>query len=206
MRRHRLVLVCVAVGLLAACAGIWLWVDDAGGLPREAWLADRLYSWWVASVPLEQLAQFMGDLGSASVAVGTVAVAAIVLWRNVGGWAAIGLGLAAAAVLASSGLKAVLEPTSAELQRMGPTALANFPSGHVVYATAVFGYLAVMGWRSGRREVTVIMVALVLMMGPAMVMRVAHVPSDVLAGYALGGAWLCLTLVAVDAVRRRLAA
>ncbi|MGH2880448.1 MAG: phosphatase PAP2 family protein [Solirubrobacteraceae bacterium] len=77
----------------------------------------------------------------------------------------------------------------------GPFASSNFPSGHVVYATTLFGTLAWFALARGRRGLFVAMLALVIGMGPFRIIDGAHWPSDVLAGYALGLAWAIVVLV-----------
>jgi undecaprenyl-diphosphatase len=78
--------------------------------------------------------------------------------------------------------------------KAGPLASANFPSGHVVYVTALCGTLAWFALARGRRDIFVVMLALVVAMGPFRIVEGAHWPSDVLAGYALGLSWTILVL------------
>ena len=79
----------------------------------------------------------------------------------------------------------------------------SFPSGHVAYATAVFGSFACLGWWHRRREVSGVALLLILLTGPASVARGGHVPSDVLGGYLVGAGWL-LVCIAVTGVEPRL--
>ncbi len=197
----RALLVLIGLVLAAACLVIGVWVQS-GALPGERWLAQQLYVAWEAHAPLQAISGFMGALARGVVALITVLIGVAILWRNVGRCSAAGIVFASAAVLVAEAAKSIVGPTPAEIARLGQDALANFPSGHVVYATAVFGYLAVVGWRTGRREVTAIMILLIVLMGPSMLMLSVHQPSDVLAGYCLGGAWLCLTLLVIQAFDR----
>ena len=82
--------------------------------------------------------------------------------------------------------------------------LHAFPSGHVALAVAVYGLLACLWLRASRSFVErvlacVLLAGLLLATGWARVRLGAHWPSDVLAGYAIGAAWL---LTVVTALRR----
>jgi len=78
--------------------------------------------------------------------------------------------------------------------RVGPPfASGSFPSGHSAEAAAVYGVLAILAVSimSRHRWLPVLgAVLIVLMVGVVRVYLGTHWPSDVLAGYALGGAWL----------------
>jgi undecaprenyl-diphosphatase len=97
---------------------------------------------------------------------------------------------------------AIVFPAELIQRLLGPTYLArflvphdaNFPSVHVVYAIASWGFLAVLAARHGRREIVVVLGLMTLAMGVLRVTVAAHFPSDVVAGYLLGGAWLLLVL------------
>jgi undecaprenyl-diphosphatase len=87
----------------------------------------------------------------------------------------------------------------------------SFPSGHVVNLTAIFGFLAFLIWThlpaSWWRTVLLALLALpIVTVGFARVHAGAHWPSDVLAGYLLGGVWLALSIYLYRWARLRLAA
>jgi membrane-associated phospholipid phosphatase len=170
------------------------WV--AGSMPTAAeWLA-RALSWvggWVGV---------------------TVVVAVAVLWLSRRGRLATGVLLAAVAL----GGQLVNSITKEGYDRPRPTAgspvelpsSTSFPSGHAMSGIAVFGLLGLLaaGELSSRpARITAIAVGFGLgtLIGASRVVLNVHFLTDVLAGVALGLAWLsvCLLVASVVASRRR---
>jgi membrane-associated phospholipid phosphatase len=170
------------------------WV--AGSMPTAAeWLA-RALSWvggWVGV---------------------TVVVAVAVLWLSRRGRLATGVLLAAVAL----GGQLVNSITKEGYDRPRPTAgspvelpsSTSFPSGHAMSGIAVFGLLGLLaaGELSSRpARITAIAVGFGLgaLIGASRVVLNVHFLTDVLAGAALGLAWLslCLLVASVVASRRR---
>jgi undecaprenyl-diphosphatase len=85
-----------------------------------------------------------------------------------------------------------------------------FPSGHAMMSLLVYGYLAVILWRMlpTRNMQVGLAIGTVVLVGMIGLSRVAlgrHYPSDVFAGYSMGGAWLSLCLAGrmlIDDIRR----
>jgi undecaprenyl-diphosphatase len=125
----------------------------------------------------------------------SVVIAFVAVERLIGPRHAVLVLAAVGAVALNAVVKALVGPTSLQLRAGGPFAPSNFPSGHVVYATALFGTLAWFALARGQRPLFVAMLALVIGMGPFRIVDGAHWPSDVLAGYALGLAWTIVVLV-----------
>lgn len=73
----------------------------------------------------------------------------------------------------------------------------SFPSMHTSNAVCTYGTLALC---ARRRTVTVISVGLILLIGLSRIMLGVHYPTDVLAGYAIGGIMLLLT----DSLRKKI--
>ena len=91
--------------------------------------------------------------------------------------------------------------------RLLEKARTSFPSGHVFGATVFFGFAAFLVIRHGLRRrflvpALVLFVGLILAVGPARIHEQAHWPSDVAAGYLLGGLWLLLIIGAYPHIQR----
>jgi undecaprenyl-diphosphatase len=84
----------------------------------------------------------------------------------------------------------------------------SFPSGHSVGSAVGYGFLAYVGVRSLRSlwaRVTLVaaLAVLVALIGFSRIFLGAHYLSDVLGGYAVGGAWLAASISGLEVVRRR---
>jgi len=158
-----------------------------------------------ARLPLIQWVTWLGNHDTLVAGVVLVALLSLVArrpWRAVRVVAASGGG-----GLVSRGLKEVFarERPGVDLVE---AAGWSFPSGHAVGAMIFYGLLASLVWcsteRRGVRAVAVIAGALVVgAVGASRVALGVHYPSDVVAGWAAGAAWLALSQLAVDAVQRR---
>jgi undecaprenyl-diphosphatase len=83
----------------------------------------------------------------------------------------------------------------------------SFPSGHAMASLIGYGLFAYLLWlavpRGWTRVAIIASIALmVLAIGFSRLYLGAHYFSDVLAGYAAGGAWLSLSIAAIEVVRR----
>lgn len=196
IQRHRLQLAVVALGLVASVFGCWAYLKSVGPLPGEL----RTYTWFrgrTLSQPTSEGLEFFGDVGSQWIAVATVALGAWAAARRMGWRSGVLVVAAAGVVVLTSVLKASFGPTPLSYERLGtpPGGFGNFPSGHAAYAASVFGVLGWLGYQRRQPEIVAVMAFLVVAMGPARVAAGAHFVSDVLAGYAVGFAWLLGVLV-----------
>ena len=127
-------------------------------------------------------------------ALSTLGVLLLILERRLGVRAAIFLGACSAVVVVDAGLNMLLGPTP-DIGGVDSLLEANFPSGHVAYATGLFGGAAVLALMWDQRDIAAVAAAVPAFGGPAQVVYAAHLISDVLAGYALGLAWVSLMLL-----------
>ncbi len=130
-------------------------------------------------------------------------VIVVLLFISGARWAAVSAALAA---LGSGGLYLLLEhlvgqprPTGDLVRIMGPIQMTGFPSGHLATFTAVFGFLAYLGYRRLQRTAfrwlpAVGVVILIVVMGFARIYSGHHWASDVVAGCLLGGLWLVVVI------------
>ncbi|HEU0249374.1 MAG TPA: phosphatase PAP2 family protein [Solirubrobacteraceae bacterium] len=191
---HRRLGMAVAAVLALTVALCLVVIEVNGSLP-----GDGHFIHWIEHAepptPLRLLAAAFAALASPVVACISVLVACVAVERLIGLRHALLLLAAAGAVALNAIIKTIVGPTPLQVLEGGRYASSNFPSGHVVYATAVFGTLAWFALTRARRGLFVAMLALVIGMGPFRIIDGAHWPSDVLAGYALGFAWTIIVLV-----------
>jgi undecaprenyl-diphosphatase len=139
-------------------------------------------------------------LGSSFVLVPLLMIVTAVLLRRWRVRAAIYLWAAylGAVVLYTLAKQIVDRPRPPAAELIGRASGPAFPSGHSTQAIAAWGMLAVvaLSGRSRRTRVALLSAAavVVLLVGASRVYLGAHWLTDVLAGYALGGAWLALIL------------
>lgn len=99
-------------------------------------------------------------------------------------------------------------PTSKFVHLAAHLADSSFPSGHVIFATVLFGTTFAIVWivwpHSVLRDlILVVLAALVLLMGPSRIYLGEHWPTDVLGAYCLAGIWVAGTVEVLLALRPR---
>jgi undecaprenyl-diphosphatase len=204
-----------AIAVAMGCAGLlallllaraWqsdtpLWLDiRAAELARAAWSTTGHAFWLPITHLADPIALWM-----------LAAVAGAWLWSR--GRIALllaWLGALAGNALCNPALKRVFERVRPEADLSGLAAPGySFPSGHSSGAMVAYGMLAYLAWRllPPRWHLPVLWAvgALVLCIGASRVYLQAHFASDVLAGFASGGAWLavCIALSGCWQARRR---
>ena len=86
----------------------------------------------------------------------------------------------------------------------------SFPSGHVIFATVLFGTtfcVVWIAWGSSpvRNGVLAVLLVPMILMGPSRIYLGEHWPSDVLGAYCFGGLWVAGAMELILVVKPRLA-
>lgn len=188
----------VGLGLLAAAA---LWAGFTGAGPAQLdgpALAESIED---RSAGLTNVAVVITTIGSTvAMAVLAVVVGAWCWWRGRHADAVLVIGAMAGASLLFRGLKFVLDRARPPLaDHAVPVSSESLPSGHATMSIVVIGTLVVLAW-SGRSAVerAVMVGAAALWIGAVGATRVylgVHWLSDVLAGWAVGAAWLAVCVL-----------
>jgi undecaprenyl-diphosphatase len=202
-------------GALAAWAFAGLTQDVVGH--DEMALFDPRAEQWVVAVRTAWLTGAMRSvtwLGSTAVIVPTLAlVAALLVIRRRDRRSAILLGAAVAGAVGLYNIVkvAVERPRPPSALWIGDYSGAAFPSGHATQAVAFYGMLAIV--LSAKRSLGVRVIVwmgaavITLLVGASRFYLGAHWLTDVLAGYALGAAWIAFLtaagLLAMGQGRRR---
>jgi membrane-associated phospholipid phosphatase len=204
----------LVAGLVVAGLAIWAFI----GLFEDVWDRDPLVRWdaaaaaWVHAHTTPGGIRFFGaltQLGSSTFTLMMAAAIAPALRRQralLVGWLVAFFGGVALEGL----LKAVMQRTrppyaTAYLHN----ASYGFPSGHAMASTigyAMLGYLVsrladLRGWR--RTSVYVGAALLIAAIGLSRVYLGVHYPSDVVAGFAAGAAWVAICLTGIRLAERR---
>jgi undecaprenyl-diphosphatase len=190
----------------------WTWVGLACAIAflvlatlvvRRGGLAfDEPFSEWLRGLPIPawfwEACTFLG--GAILIAIGLALGLAALLTRR------YRLALIIAVVLVGSAL--LTDAVKDLVMRQRPpdpitgTSGYSFPSGHTLNSTATYGLLAVIAWRSrlslGLRKVAVVIgVVVPILVGLSRIALGAHWPTDVLAGWLAGTAFVALGAVLI---------
>ncbi|MEF3301709.1 phosphatase PAP2 family protein [Paenibacillus sp. GYB003] len=103
------------------------------------------------------------------------------------------------------GLKSVFERPRPSADALIHASGSSFPSGNALMSASFYGLVAYLLYRQLKRSapglawtIALLGIALVLLIGVSRVYLGVHYPTDILAGYAVGGAWtiVCAALAA----------
>lgn len=170
-----------------------MWLQEVGPLPGDRW-ALRFPLWPARPLPWRNLIELFNVLGSPIIAFVVVAIAAYLLIRGGlrrSGWYVV---VASLAVVPNAIVKAISGPTPL-WSATHADQTANFPSGHAAFIVGLAGSLAIVAWQHRRRDLVLLACVAIAWMGPSRVFLGAHLPSDVVAGYLMGLAWLTVATV-----------
>ncbi len=203
----------MAAGLALCCAlvlGLDLWVSRLQSAGRLAWEADWL-RWFEGAGPSFAHAVWMDSLGNS-----VVLIPLIILTAMLAGWEH--RPLRAMTVLACYfGVDLIVGLGWMAWDRARPDliaggiaapALHSFPSGHMAQVMAAFGIWAWLWMRATPSRSERVLAALTVPMAAAIVAAArlrlgAHWPTDILAGTAVGAAWLAVCILALRRAEAR---
>ena len=158
-------------------------------LPGEAGLQDDIESSMDRHEWLNDTVDFFVDMSVAPVALVTVLVAYHFVRRELAARTALLVPAAAAAGIAARVVKEVLG--------------GHLPSGHAAYVVATFGLLTALALDRGRRDVAAVTAGFMVVVPPCLFAQGTHTAIAILAGIALGLAWLVAVLFASTLLRAR---
>ncbi|WP_328394915.1 phosphatase PAP2 family protein [Nocardia sp. NBC_00416] len=200
-------MVVLAVMLFAVATATTVFVVAGGATAR----VDRPVHDWVLTwrdEPLTTAATVITHLGgSAAMWLLAILVCAILLKRGARADLLLVAGVGAASAILVPVSKQLIgrarPPAADRLVEVGESA---FPSGHSLGSAAVVGVVAVLFWMRSRHRilrwaVAVLAAVFVTLVGLSRIYLGVHWPTDVLAGWTLGGLLIVLGLLA----RRRIA-
>ena len=197
-------------------AGVWLALlgitatlaTYAATVGHASWEVEAT-RWLQAGSPgaLHAVAEFMTFIGRSPVSTVIPAIAIVAIWLSGRRRLSAFLALAALARVVSVVAKMLVDrprPSDSLVQVAHQLGDPSFPSGHVLGATLLYGFLiyameSCVPGRTLRRLVQAGLVLVIGLMGYARVQLGEHWPTDVLGGYALG----LLILTAVIWLHRR---
>ena len=152
----------------------------------------------IASDRLTAFARLFSFIGSNPVWITAAVVATAALWLTAQRKQALALAISmlGAGVLENA-LKLAFHRLRPESFFGAAPETYSFPSGHAMFATCFYGavaFILIAGFRSLAARAAIWMSAaiIVLSIGLSRVYLGVHYPSDVLAGYLVGSAWLTL--------------
>lgn len=140
-----------------------------------------------------------------------VAVAALLGWRGHRGFAAGWLAAICGNAVLNTTLKHIFE-RARPVHDFGFEQVAgfSFPSGHSSGSLVLYGMLGYLGLRmlAPRWRVPSVMAAtaVVVTVGCSRIFLRAHYPTDVLAGFCSGAAWLAICIASIEYARHRVRA
>lgn len=79
----------------------------------------------------------------------------------------------------------------------------SFPSGHTLTAVGLYGFVAILLWRSGRRGWAIVSALWAVLVGISRIYLGVHYPSDVLASFAVGTIWLLVVAYQYDQTQKK---
>ncbi len=184
-------------------------------LEQELRVFDSAVIGWVQSgisPNLTSFMLFMTFLGSTWTLLTVAVVSAGLMWWQKKRWEALFLLFAlGGGVLFNLLLKWSYHRERPSILRLVEEKGYSFPSGHSMASFILYGMLCIFLYmfvisRAAKVTIVTLAVALILLVGTSRIYLGVHYPSDVVAGYAAGGAWVAICLLGLKIVveKRRL--
>ena len=202
----------VLSGATIAFAGTYAFAKFAGHVTSGSTQAfDEAVLTWIGqhrSPALEPIMLEITFLGTGTVVIAIVAVAAMFLWLTRHKYSAALLLISTlGGVILNNLLKVGFDRPRPRVFEWGSQALSSsFPSGHAMSAAVVYGTVAYLAARLQKRPwhraITLIVAGLlILMIGATRLYLGVHYPSDVLAGIIIGLAWAGFCMATLEALQ-----
>jgi membrane-associated phospholipid phosphatase len=177
-------------------------------LPTISYIAAHRLKWGTTCM------RYVTGLGSEPFLVVLTGACGIALRFRTGSWRwllLLAVTLFGAMLLNTAAKHAVARPRPAAAWMAVSASGFAFPSGHATESTAVYGLLATLFAKTGTRRRAklgwlTIGLLIPFLVGVSRVYLGVHWPTDVLAGWALGSAWLAIVLTGLLVGERRAAA
>lgn len=174
-----------------------------GTVNREMYKADSLVSAFIrgfATPEMTSLMKFFTFLGSPIVVIIITLLAVTYLKKKRFSLESylVATSLAGTRIL-NELFKQIFRRNRPDVNRLVEAAGFSFPSGHAMVSTALYGLLAYLLWKNSvghplRLLTAYALILTVLLTGISRIYLGVHYPSDVMAGFAAGGACLALSV------------
>jgi undecaprenyl-diphosphatase len=203
----------LVVGLVLVTAAAAVFAQIAHAVVRgQTQQFDTAILRWMGSIGapwLDAAALEVTALGARMVVYMVVLVASVFMWQSRHHYSAALLWVAViGSGLINSVLKIAFNRPRPDVfpWRTQHVGVASFPSGHAMTSIVVYGTLAFLVARLAptrwlRRLVWIVAILVIVLVGLSRLYLGVHYPSDVLAGFVVGGAWAITCALGMEAVR-----
>ncbi|OTZ63667.1 phosphoesterase [Bacillus thuringiensis serovar kyushuensis] len=189
----------MCIGLLFAVFSIVAWRVHAGGVT----VMDTYVRGLVKGLQTESSLTFFSyftKLGSATGIAATLVISLLVFWkqRYYAAMIVYPMGILITH-LVNKGIKEIVKRERPSLNEALDALGYSFPSGHAMLSIMTFGFLAYiiaanLKSIAGKCVITILMGIVILSIGLSRVILNVHYPTDILAGYCVGGILLVIAI------------
>ncbi|MFQ6336720.1 phosphatase PAP2 family protein [Bacillus sp. AF62] len=189
----------ICIGLLFAVFSIVAWRVHAGGVT----VMDTYVRGLVKGLQTESSLTFFSyftKLGSAIGIAATLVISLLVFWkkRYYAAMIVYPMGILITH-LVNKGIKEIVKRERPSLNEALDALGYSFPSGHAMLSIMTFGFLAYiiaanLKSIAGKCVITILMGIVILSIGLSRVILDVHYPTDILAGYCVGGILLVIAI------------